>query len=110
MAARLNVRYGDGGLVVSTVKENGLTGASSSQRFDGRHLAVQVDAKVLSGKPYVGILCPGVASTPGEFLSAEIGPGAEYSFGLFWTNAASALLEVRLQRGSSRRGRSIGSG
>ncbi len=78
-----NVRFAGGGLEVAAAANlNGLTGPSTPYNFDGRHIAVQVDATALKGNPYIGIVCPPGRNVPDSHLVGQIAPGAQWSIGV----------------------------
>ncbi len=78
-----NVSYSHGGLTISAVKGgNGQTGPTTPYTFDGRHIAVEVDAKPVSGQPFYGIQCP-VPTTPAEgTLVGQVTPDGKWLIGI----------------------------
>ena len=79
-----NVRYADGGLeLAAAANHNATTGPQTPYTFDGRHVTAQVDAKALTGNPYIGIACPRATNVADSHLIGQIGPGATWSIGVF---------------------------
>ena len=87
-----NVRYGDGGLIVSTASSSGLTLPTTDYSFDRSHVSIEVDASVAAGSPSVGLLCPPFRALRQSYMLGQIGPGARYSFGLLRVRRAAYLL------------------
>jgi hypothetical protein len=81
--------YRGGGLSVSATRSTGLSAPSTPYRFDSRHVSLEVDETSSTGQPVVGILCPRLRGGRGANLVGEIGPGAEYSFGLLHLGGAA---------------------